>query len=77
MATKRLKPCPICGEPKDYDDVNQKYICKPCKSEYAKKWRAANPIRVRMRNNGELEREKESAQIKEIMLIDPRKLRAL
>jgi len=77
MATKRIKPCSTCGKPKEYDALNQKYHCKPCRADYAKKWRDANPIRVKMRNNGDIDREKESAQIKEIMLIDPRKLRAL
>ncbi len=77
MATKNEKKCSVCGTLKEYDATNQKYHCKPCQARYAKNWRDKNPIRVKMRNTGELEREKERSQIKEVMLIDPRKLRAI
>lgn len=39
--------CNIHNCEKSYSSAHQKYDCRKCKSEYAKKWRQKNPVRTR------------------------------
>ncbi len=64
-----IKYCSKCNLEKYYDEINQKYVCHPCKAEYARSWRLKNPDKVRTANTQQ--RKKRIEYIKKEKLIDP------
>jgi hypothetical protein len=81
MEDNKTKLCEKCGDFKYYDSPYKRYLCPSCKSSYNKTRydkTGNNDNKIKNRTiQIDRQRDKEHSILKSVMLIDPRKTRAV